>query len=59
MIKLETGKAPLKAKAVIFTPFTTKSELAKILQEAEVRLETLTGYKLKVVERAGGCTPQE
>ena len=49
----------MKAKAVIFTPFTTKSELAKILQEAEVRLETLTGYKLKVVERAGGCTPQE
>ena len=42
-----------KAKAVIFTPFTTNSELAKSLREAEVRLESLTGYKLKVVERAG------
>ena len=38
---------------MIFTPFTTNSELAKSLREAEIRLESLTGYKLKVVERAG------
>ena len=40
-------------KAVIFTSFTTDSELAKSIRQAEERLEVLTGYRLKVVERPG------
>ena len=42
-----------KVKAVMFTPYTHQSELAKELRQAETKLEELTGYKLKVVERAG------
>ena len=42
-----------RAKAVMFAPYTTNSELAKKLREAESSLEQLTGYKLKIVERAG------
>ena len=37
-----------KVKAVIFTPFTTDSELAKSIRQAKERLEVLTGYRLKV-----------
>ena len=51
--KKEIQKVQTKAKAVILTPFTTNSELAKSLREAEMKLESLTGYKLKVVERSG------
>ena len=42
-----------KVKAVMFVPYTTNSELAKQLREAEEKLLNLTGYKLKIVERAG------
>ena len=42
-----------KVKAVIFVPYTHGSFLAKKLREAEFKLEDLTGYRLKVVERAG------
>ena len=41
------------AAAVIFVPFTTHNALAKSMREAEEKLGKLTGYKLKVVERAG------
>ena len=41
------------AAAVIFVPFTTHNALAKSMREAEEKLGELTGYKLKVVERAG------
>ena len=37
----------------MFVPYTPYSELAKKLREAEEKLESLTGYRLKVVERAG------
>ena len=42
-----------KAKAVLFAPYTHHSTLARDLRQAELKLEELTGYKLKVVERAG------
>ena len=42
-----------KVKGVLFVPYTPGGELAKRMREAEAKLETLTGYKLKVVERAG------
>ena len=41
------------AKAVMFTPYTTQSILAKRMREAEEKLLSLTGYKIKIVERAG------
>ena len=40
-------------KAVMFVPYTHGSRLAKKLREAEVTLEDQTGYRLKIVERAG------
>ena len=40
-------------KAVVFVPHTIGSKLAMNLREKELELEHLTGYRLKVVERAG------
>ena len=40
-------------KAVMFIPFTVGSGLAKKLKEAEEKMQSLTGYWLKMVERAG------
>ena len=42
-----------RVKAVMFVPYTPYSELAKKLREAEEKLESRTGYRLKMVERAG------
>ena len=42
-----------EVKAVMFVPFTTGSKLAKSLREAEEKLGSLTGYRLKMVEKAG------
>ena len=46
-------KEEKKVKAVLFSPYTKNSALAMKLREAEEKLATLTGYKLKIVERAG------
>jgi hypothetical protein len=40
-------------KAVMFVPYTHGSRLAKKLREAEMTLEGMTGYRLKIVERGG------
>ena len=40
-------------KAVMFVPFTMGSKLAKSLRDAEEKLCSITGYRLKVVEKAG------
>ena len=37
----------------MFIPRTRGGELAKQLREKELELEKLTGYRLKIVERAG------
>ena len=42
-----------KVKAVMFVQHTPFSELAKRLRKAEEKLEDLTGYRIKIVERAG------
>ena len=42
-----------KAKTVLFVPYTIGSILAKRLREAEEGLKGTTGYKIKIVERAG------
>ena len=46
-------KGEKKVKAVMFVPYTRNSALAKELRQAEEKLGELTGYKLKIVERAG------
>jgi hypothetical protein len=40
-------------KAVMFVPYTVGSELAKRMRDAEEKLQEMTGYKLKIVERTG------
>ena len=40
-------------KAVIFVPQTENSGLAKMLRENEEEMCRITGYKMKIVERAG------
>ena len=40
-------------KAVMFCPYTEGGVLAKKLREAEEELESLTGYRMKIVERGG------
>ena len=37
----------------MFVPYTVGSELAKRLREAETKLQDMTGYRLKIVERSG------
>ena len=40
-------------KSVMFVPYTAHSELAARLRESEERLEVMTGFKLKIVEKVG------
>ena len=40
-------------KAVMFVPYTVGSKLAKKMREAENTMQEMTGYRLKIVERAG------
>ena len=42
-----------KIKAVMFVPFTRHSELAARLRENEERMEAMSGYRLKIVEKGG------
>ena len=51
--KQEKDENQETVKAVMFVPFTVGSELAKRLREAEAKLQEMTGYRLKIVERSG------
>ena len=51
--EMEVKSSQRPAAAVMFTPYTTNSALAKSMREAEEKLGELTGYKIKVVESAG------
>ena len=44
-------------KSVLFCPYTPGSELAKKLRESEEKMEQLSGFKIKIVEEAGGEDP--
>ena len=44
---------PSKIKAVMFVPITKHSELATRLRDNEEKMEQLTGYRLKILERGG------
>ena len=46
-------EASKKIKSVMFIPFTKNSELATRLRESEEKMEKLTGYRMKIVERGG------
>ena len=37
----------------MFVPYTKHSELATRLREGEEKMEKMTGYKLKIVEKGG------
>ena len=50
--EMQKGKEK-KVKAVMFVPYTPGSELAKRLRKAEEMIQDMTGYRLKIVERAG------
>ena len=53
----QTGKGGDKAgkavKAVMFIPYTAHSELAVRMRENEEKMEKMTGYRLKIVEKGG------
>ena len=51
--KKDGGKMQVEVKAVMFVPFTQGSHLAKNLRDAEEKLGSITGFRLKLVERAG------
>ena len=40
-------------KAIMFVPFTTNGRLAKLLRDNEEKLESMTGTRLKIIERTG------
>ena len=40
-------------KSVMFLPYTAHSELATMLRESAKKLETMTGFRLKIVEKVG------
>ena len=42
-----------KIKGVMFVPYTRHSELALRLRENEEKMENLTGYRIKIVEKGG------
>ena len=46
------GSVP-EVKAVMFVPYTAGSKLVKSLRDAEEKLGSLTGYRFKMVEKAG------
>ena len=42
-----------KIKGVMFVPYTKHSELALRLRESEEKMEEMTGYRIKIVEKGG------
>ena len=51
-VKRDAGKMEVEIKAVMFIPFTTGSKLANNLREAAEKLGSMTGYRLKLLEKA-------
>ena len=48
-----TDNSKNKIKAVMFIPYTKHSELAHRMRDSEMKMESMTFYKLKIVERGG------
>jgi hypothetical protein len=51
--KTKTGKEDIRTTSVLFVEQTRKGELAANLRQVEQRLQELTGFHIKVVERGG------
>ena len=51
--KSSSAKGKSNIKSVLFVPFTQGSKLAKKMRDSELKLEEMTGYRLKIVERGG------
>ena len=51
--KKEPGNNSKKIKSVMFVPYTKHSELATRLRHNEEKMETMTGYRIKIVEKGG------
>ena len=49
----QTGINTKKIKGVMFVPYTKHSELALRLRESEEKMEEMTGYRIKIVEKGG------
>ena len=45
----------LKIRTVIFIEQTKDGKLAKLVREVVTRMESMMGFRIKVVERAGTC----
>ena len=52
-IKGINSKPQQRVKAVMFVPYTKHSELANRLRENEEKMESMSGYRMKIVERGG------
>ena len=57
-VKNSSGQKQQQIKAVFFVPNTEGSRLARELRKQEETLESLTGYKIKIVERGGNKLEQ-
>ena len=51
--EMQAEQSKKQVKAAIFVPYTTGSELAKRIRETEAKKQSMTGYRLKIVERSG------
>jgi hypothetical protein len=49
----DKSKEKSKVKAVMFVPFTKHSELANRLRDNEEKMKSMSGYRMKIVERGG------
>ena len=51
--RMDKAEDKKKVKAVMCVPYTAHSELAARLRENEEKMQGMTGYKLKIVEKGG------
>ena len=56
--KTKTGKEDIRTTSVLFVEQTRKGELAANLRQVGQRLQELTGFHIKVVERGGSKLSQ-
>ena len=51
--EMQAELRPEQVRAVMFVPYTVGIELAKRLRDAKAKIQDMTGYRLRIVERAG------
>ena len=55
MKREQHDKTNMKIRTVLFIEQTKDGKLAKLVREVVTRLESMMGFRIKVVERAGTC----